>query len=51
MGTPNLLDGFDPEKNESDRRILYEVVGMRLDHMEFRDEDTIRENQLCFDFT
>ena len=26
--------GFDPENNEQDRRILYEVMGMRL----YRDE-------------
>ena len=26
--------GFDPENNEQDRRILYEVMGMRI----YRDE-------------
>ena len=35
-----VLDGFDPEKSEPDRRILYEVMGMRLDREEFRDEDS-----------
>ena len=35
-----VLDGFDPANNELDRRILYEVTGMRLRSSEFRDEDS-----------
>ena len=26
-----LLDGFDPEDDSQDRRMLYEVTGLRLD--------------------
>ena len=33
-----LLDGFDPSRIETDRRILYEVTGMRLNRDEFRAE-------------
>jgi len=32
-----VLNGFDPENNVQDRRILYEVTGMRIFGQEFRD--------------
>ena len=35
-----LLAGFDPENNEIDRRILYEVTGMSLVEGEYVDVDT-----------
>ena len=35
-----LLDGFDPLENDQDRRILYEVTGLRLFENEFRDFDS-----------
>ena len=34
----DVLNGFDPKNNAQDRRILYEVTGMRLDLHEFRDQ-------------
>ena len=33
-----IINGFDPENNEQDRRILYEVLGMRIYSHEFLDE-------------
>ena len=33
-----LLDGFDPVNNESDRRILFEVTGIRIYQDEFREQ-------------
>ena len=30
-----IMVGFDPENNEQDRRILYEVMGMRIYRGEF----------------
>ena len=39
----SLLDGFDPEKNEMDRRIYYEITGMKLAEGEFRDFETSDE--------
>ena len=35
-----LVEGFDVMKNEQDRRILYEVLGMRIYRDEFMDEDS-----------
>ncbi len=35
-----LVDGFDPEHSQTDRRILYEVTGLRLIDDEFMDEDS-----------
>ena len=34
----DIIDGFDALENEQDRRILYEVLGMRIFEEEFRDE-------------
>lgn len=34
------MEGFDPDNNEQDRRMLYEVTGMRLNRDEFLDEDS-----------
>ena len=35
-----LLSGFNPAQNEADRRILFELTGLRLYHDEFKDHDT-----------
>ena len=35
-----LLDGFDPVQNEADRRILFELTGLRLYDGEFKDCET-----------
>ena len=31
------MDGFDPEHNDWDRRLLYEITGIQLNPGEFRD--------------
>ena len=38
-----LLDGFDAERNEADRRILFELTGLRLIEDEFKDCETSSE--------
>lgn len=38
-----FLNGFDPDHNEQDRRLLYEVAGMRINEGEFMDEDLDEE--------
>ena len=38
VGPEWLLDGFDPANDEDDRRLLYEVTGLRLEDSEFRDD-------------
>ena len=35
-----ILDGFDPNTNEQDRRILYEVTGMQIDINDFKGEES-----------
>ena len=35
-----VLDGFDPENIALDRRILYEVTGMRLNVDDYLDEES-----------
>jgi len=35
-----ILEGFDPENDKMDRRILYEVTGLSLIKDEFLDEDS-----------
>ena len=35
-----LLDGFDPVQNKADRRILFELTGLRLYDGEFKDCET-----------
>ncbi len=35
-----LVDGFDPERSQTDRHILYEVTGLRLIDDEFMDDDS-----------
>ena len=35
-----MIEGFDPADNEGDRRILFEVTGMRLDQNEFLDAES-----------
>ena len=34
------MNGFDPNKNEKDRRLLYEVAGIRLFQNEFIDDSS-----------
>ena len=34
------MNGFDPRTNEKDRRMLYEVAGVRLFPDEFRDDSS-----------
>ena len=42
-----MLDGFDPEGDVMDRRLLYEVTGLRMYKNEFRDEGSSEgENDL-----
>ena len=36
----NIMVGFDPENNEQDRRILYEVMGMRIYRGEFHENSS-----------
>ena len=40
-----VIDGFDPENNAQDRRLLYEVTGMRLNLDEFRDNFSSGSNE------
>ena len=35
-----IMEGFDPENDKMDRRILYEVTGLALIKDEFLDEDS-----------
>ena len=35
-----LYRGFDPENEQWDRRLLYEVTGVRMSEQEFRESDT-----------
>ena len=35
-----VIDGFNPETNDNDRRLLYEVTGLRLYQDEYIDEDS-----------
>ena len=35
-----MLEGFDPIENEIDRRLLFEVTGMRLRNNEFHGESS-----------
>ena len=44
-----LWDGFDPESDFWDRRLLYEVTGARLDETEFRGDDTSDDETNLFD--
>ena len=39
-----LMQGFDPENDPKDERMLYEVTGLRLDQALFRDEDSDEES-------
>ena len=41
----SLADGFDPENDDTDRRIFYEVTGTSLVEGEFADEDTSDEER------
>jgi len=36
----DLLDGFDPEASEMDRRILFELTGLQLDDRLFIDDES-----------
>lgn len=35
-----LYEGFEPEEDPWDKRLLYEVTGMRLDDTDYRGDDT-----------
>ena len=39
------MQGFDPQFDSWDRRILYEVTGSRLDQNDFRGEDTSSDEE------
>ena len=39
-----LVKDFDPESNETDRRIYYEVTGIKLDENDFKDEDSMNSS-------
>ena len=39
------MEGFDPVNSKADRRILYEVTGMRLYRDEFRGEGSTDSDQ------
>jgi len=39
-----VVDGFDPLTSVEDRRILFEVTGMRLYRDEFRDQNSSDES-------
>ena len=43
MDPLKLADGFDPQESAWDRRLLYEVAGIRLRDHEFRGEYTSSE--------
>ena len=36
----DLLEGFDPENNTADRRILFEITGQRFYQDEFNDDQS-----------
>ena len=38
--TKKVLEGFDPLNNEMDRRMMFEVTGMRLRNNEFQDDSS-----------
>jgi hypothetical protein len=40
-----LCNGFDPENDPWDRRLLYEVTGMRLDERDYRGDDTSSDDE------
>ena len=48
-----ILAGFDPESDKMDRRLLYEITGLRLATDEFRDDDSSNsdDEQLDGDIT
>ena len=39
-----MLEGFEPETNETDRRFYYEVTGHQLVEGEFVNDDTSDED-------
>ena len=46
MEIEKILTGFDPRDDERDRRILYEVLGMRLYRDEFMDGSSSDEDDI-----
>ncbi len=49
--TELLVDGFDPEHSQTDRRILYEVTRLRLIDDEFKDDDDSSDGDPSFDLS
>ena len=45
VDTQTLAHGFDPDESAWDRRLLYEVTGIRLRDQEFRGEDTSSDEE------
>lgn len=43
--TNQLLDGFDPDLNEWDRRILFEVTGIRLRQSDFNTDESAESEE------
>ena len=39
MPVEQLIQGFDPEGDSWDRRILYEVTGIKLDENDYTDDE------------
>ena len=40
-----LLESFEPESNDTDRRILFEITGLEMVAEEFKDFDTSDEEE------
>ena len=49
MEYKKLLKGFDPHNSKWDRRLLFEVTGIRLDEQEFHESDTSDDEHGIFD--
>ena len=45
LDTEMLYKGFDPQVDPWDRRLLYEVTGMRIDETDYRGDDTSSEEE------
>jgi len=42
-----MLESFKPEHDSKDRRLLYQVTGLKLDESEFAEEDTTSEEEIA----
>ena len=43
-----LLEGFNPDGDDIDRRLLYDVTGLRIDPDEFKDESSSMARRVIF---